>query len=318
MSDRFSFDDIHEAFDEIDAAFLDTPQFECETLSKLFDCQVILKVETLNPIRSFKGRGSELLTNRSKGEPMICASAGNFGQAMAWSCRLRKMQLTVYASIHANPFKVSRMKELGANVIQYGEDFDAAKAAARDVANAKGIRFVEDSYDVETIIGAGTIGVELASMDETIDRPFDMILVPLGNGALVNGIGKAMAKLLPETKIVAVQSVNASAMIESWQSGKVVVHEKIQTIADGIGVRIPVPVALEDMRNLVHQGILVKEETIIKAMQLIRLHAGLIVEPSAAVGLAAMLENRELFAGKRVALILTGGNLTEQQMQQWF
>lgn len=318
MSDRFSFDDIHEAFDEIDAAFLDTPQFECETLSKLFDCHVILKVETLNPIRSFKGRGSELLTNRSKGEPMICASAGNFGQAMAWSCRLRKMQLTVYASIHANPFKVSRMKELGANVIQYGEDFDAAKAAARDVANAKGIRFVEDSYDVETIIGAGTMGVELASMDETIDRPFDMILVPLGNGALVNGIGKAMAKLLPETKIVAVQSVNASAMIESWQSGKIVVHEKIQTIADGIGVRIPVPVALEDMRNLVHHGILVKEETIIKAMQLIRLHAELIVEPSAAVGLAAMLENRELFAGKRVALILTGGNLTEQQMQQWF
>lgn len=314
MNPRFSFDDITGAVDEIDIAFRNTPQFECEPLGKAFDCNIILKVETLNPVRSFKGRGSELLTNRSDRESLICASAGNFGQAMAWSCRMRGINLTVYASVNANPFKVSRMKELGANVVLYGEDFDEAKAAARDFASKENIRFVEDSLDVETVIGAGTIGLELARIYEFIDT----VLVPLGNGALVNGIATAMAERSPDTKIVAVQSVNAPAMVESWQSGKIVVHEKIETIADGIGVRVPVSEAVKEMKRLVHQAFLVKEESIIRAMQLIRLHAGILIEPSAAVGLAAMIENRELFSGKTVALILTGSNLTEQQVQQWF
>ena len=314
MKPRFSKEDIDQAFGEIDTVFLDTPQFECEPLSRIFDCRVILKVETLNPIRSFKGRGAELLTNRSKEKSLMCASAGNFGQAMAWSCRMRGIDLTVYASVHANAFKVQRMKDFGANVIQEGEDFDTSKAIARKIAAAKGIRFVEDSLDIETVIGAGTIGLELAGSRLSSD----MILVPLGNGALINGIGMAMRELSPKTRIVAVQSANAPAMIESWKTGKTVTHEKISTIADGIGVRIPVTEALLEMKELIHDGILVKEETIIKAMQLIRLHAGLIVEPSAAVGLAAMLENPELFTGKTVALILTGSNLTEQQLQQWF
>jgi len=314
LSSRFTFDDINNAFDEIDRVFLDTPQFECEPLSKMFGCRVILKVETINPIRSFKGRGAELLTNRAEEKSLICASAGNFGQAMAWSCRTRNISLTVYASVNANPFKIARMKELGANVIQYGKDFDEAKEAASSTATSKGIRFVEDSLDVETVIGAGTIGMELESMDEA----FDMVLVPLGNGALVNGIATAFAEYHPTTRIVAIQSANAPAMIESWKSGKVVSHEKIDTIADGIGVRIPVIDALDEMKNLVHEGMLVKEETLIRAMQLVRQHAGILIEPSAAVGLAAMLENRELFTGKTVALILTGSNLTDQQVQQWF
>ena len=311
---RFSYPDIVHAQLCIDPVFQNTPQFECETLGEMLGCRIILKVETVNPIRSFKGRGAELLTHNSKERSLMCASAGNFGQAMAWSCRKRDIELTVYASIHANAFKVSRMKELGATVIQKGDDFDTSKALARDVASKKGIRFVEDSFDVDTVAGAGTIGVELSS------SPFspDLILVPLGNGALVNGIAMAVRNVLPNTRIVAVQTKNAPAMIESWKTGKTVTHEKIETIADGIGVRIPVDAALKEMKELIHDGMLVEEETIIRAMQLIRLHAGLMVEPSAAVGLAAMLENRELFAGKTVALILTGSNLTEQQMMLWF
>jgi threonine dehydratase len=199
-------------------------------------------------------------------------------------------------------------------VVLYGEDFDAAKSAAREVAKEKNVRFVEDSLDIETVVGAGTIGIELVRGGE----PIDTVLVPLGNGALVNGIATAFAALSPGTTVIAVQSANAPAMVESWQSGKIVVHEKIETIADGIGVRIPVPQAVDEMKRLVHQAMLVKEETIVRAMQLVRLHAGILIEPSAAVGLAAMLEKDELFSGKTVALILTGSNLTEQQMQQWF
>lgn len=311
---RFTYHDITHAQGCIDPVFQNTPQFECEPLSALLGCRVILKVETVNPIRSFKGRGAELLTHHAEERAILCASAGNFGQAMAWSCRKRGIDLTVYASVHANPFKVSRMKELGAKVIQQGEDFDSSKSLARDVASKKGIRFVEDSLDVDTVIGAGTIGVELSGGSHSPD----VILVPLGNGALINGISVAIRNVLPNTQIVGVQSKNAPAMIESWRTGTTVVHEKINTIADGIGVRVPVEVALNEMRELIHEGMLVSEETIVRAMQLIQLHSGLMVEPSAAVGLAAMLENRELFAGKTVALVLTGSNLTEQQTREWF
>jgi threonine dehydratase len=311
---RFSFADIQRAEKIIDPIFRNSPLFESESLGELFGCRVLLKIETLNPVRSFKGRGAELLTGYAKEKLMACASAGNFGQAMAWSCRKRGIDLTVYASIHANAFKVQRMKDFGVKVIQEGEDFDTSKAIARKFAASKNIRFVEDSLDVETVIGAGTIGIELADSKQ----PLDVVLVPLGNGALINGVGMALKYRSPNTSVVGVQSQNAPAMIESWRTGRTVTHDTIKTIADGIGVRIPVTEALAEMKEFIDDGILVKEETIIKAMQMMRLHTGLIVEPSAAVGLAAMLENRELFGGKTVALILTGSNLTEQQMQEWF
>ncbi|MEI9920236.1 MAG: pyridoxal-phosphate dependent enzyme [Bacteroidota bacterium] len=311
---RFFYQDIVQAVPKIDKIFLQTPQFDCEPLSKLLDCRVILKLETLNPIRSFKGRGSELLTSNSKEKELICPSAGNFGQAMALSCRKRGIYLTVYASVHANELKVSRMKELGAKVIQQGEDFDDAKEIACEAAGKNNVRFVEDAVDVETVIGAGTIGLELASMGSLID----LVMVPLGNGALINGIATVFEKLSPKTTMAAAQSANAPAMIESWKSGKVIVHEKIDTIADGIGVRVPIPLALDDMRSLVHRGYLAYEETIVRAMKLLQVHAGLLVEPSAAVGLAAMLENPDLFTNKTVVLVLTGSNLMEQQIQKWF
>lgn len=311
---RFSFKNIVNAQPCIDPLFQNTPQYESETLGAYFGCRVILKVETVNPIRSFKGRGAELLAHHTKEKQLMCASAGNFGQAMAWSCRKRSINLTVYAGLHANQFKVSRMKELGATVVQAGNDFDESKAIAREVASKKGIRFVEDSLDVETVIGAGTIGVELATSTPVPD----VILVPLGNGALINGVAMATRSLMPKAKVVAIQSEDAPAMIESWKSGTVVTSENINTICDGIGVRIPVPDALAEMKELIHDGLLISEKSLLHAMRLLQSHAGLMVEPSAAVGLAAMLENRELFTGKTVALILTGSNLTDQQLQQWF
>jgi threonine dehydratase len=313
---RFSIADIHLAEAYIDPIFRNSPLFECETLGTLFNCRVFLKIETFNPIRSFKGRGADLLTHHSKDKSIMCASAGNFGQAMAWCCRKKGINLVVYASVHANPFKVSRMRDLGAEVILEGEDFDSAKSIARTVAAEKSIRFVEDSLDVETVIGAGTIGLEL--FDNEVISTFDFVVAPLGNGALVNGIGMAARGYNTTARIIAVQSKNASAMIDSWNSGTIVTHDRIDTIADGIGVRIPVPEAVSEVRELIHHGLLVEEETIVKAMQLIRLHAGILVEPSAAVALAALLENPELFTGKLVVLVLTGSNLTEQQMQEWF
>jgi threonine dehydratase len=310
---RFSIDDIAKAVPQIDSAFLNTPQYECAALGDELKTRIIVKVETLNPIRSFKGRGAELLVGHNKANRLVCASAGNFGQAMAYACGKRGVALTVFASVNANTFKVDRMRALGAEVILKGDDFDSSKMEARKFAEKSGARFVEDSLDVATVVGAGTIGLELKEFPGKIDS----LLIPLGNGALLNGIAKIFKTYRSGTKIVAVQAAGAPAMVESLKSGKIISHDKINTIADGIGVRLPVAQALEDMKGLVDDTLLVKEESILLAMKLIHRHVGILVEPSGAVGVAAIMENKSLFNNQTVATILCGSNLTAEQMDKW-
>jgi threonine dehydratase len=311
---RSSLERIEEAVRVIDPVFLDTPQFECEPLGDRLGARLALKIETLNPIRSFKGRGTDLLVSRTQdGVRLVCASAGNFGQAMAYSCRKRGLGLTVYASTGANELKVERMRALGADVILHGADFDAAKEEARRAAREEGARFVEDSLDVETLEGAGTMALEWLRFPE----PLDALLVPLGNGAMFNGVAHVMKERSPDTEMVVVQAAGAPAMVESWRAGRTIVHDRINTIADGIGVRVPVPQALEDMRGLVDDAILVREDSIVEAMRLIHRHAGVVSEPSGAVGLAAMLEQPERFRGRLVGTTVCGGNLTPEQMRAW-
>lgn len=315
LNHRLSTLRIEEAYGKIDPVFLRTPQYINESLSELFTTTLILKIETLNPIRSFKGRGADfLLSEAEESTPLICASAGNFGQAMAYACRKRKIKLTVYASTTANPLKIERMQSLGAHVILHGDDFDAAKLEAKRMAKNSGARFIEDSLDIETLEGAGTIGLELLEVTE----PIDVLLIALGNGAMINGIGRIFKERSPRTKIIAVQAAGAPAMTESWRKKTVVIYDHINTIADGIAVRIPVPEALEDMKGIVDEALLVQEDSILKAMKLLHLHAGIVAEPSGAVGVAALLENKWDYKGKTIATIVCGGNVTEQQLDSWF
>jgi threonine dehydratase len=313
MSHRLSVLQVEEAHAVVSPEFTHTPQYICEPLSSFFNCELVLKVETINPIRSFKGRGADYLISKAAETQLICASAGNFGQAMAYACRKAKKKLIVYASVNANPLKVDRMRLLGADVILFGEDFDAAKEEARKISRQKNIRFVEDSVDIETLAGAGTIAIELTKTFSSID----VLLVPLGNGALLNGVARVMKEKSPKTKIIAVQAQGASAMVDSWRAGKLISYEHIETIADGIGVRLPVEQALEDMKGLVDDALLVGEKSIVQAMKLLHEHTGLVVEPSGAVGIAALLENKSDFQSQQVGTILCGGNLTMTQMKEW-
>lgn len=313
-SSRLSLDRIRDAERVIDPVFLNSPQYDCEALSDRLECHLTLKVESLNPVRSFKGRGAELLASHiATGTRIVCASAGNFGQAMAYACRRRQMPLVVFAATTVNPLKAGRMRRLGAEVVLVGDDFDAAKIAARSFAAEQDCRFVEDAADIETAEGAGTIALELLRME----APPDIWLIPLGNGGLMNGMGLVVKSLRPEIRLVAVQAAGAPAMVESWQAGRVIRHACIETIADGIGVREPVPAALDDLRNVLDDALLVSDDQILSAMRILHRHVGVVVEPSAAVGVAAVHARPDMFRGKRVATILCGGNVTIEQMQAW-
>jgi threonine dehydratase len=311
---RLSLSSIEQAMTTIPPEFLHTPQFVSEPLSNLLGCRLVVKIETLNPIRSFKGRGaSHFVAGFANSTPLICASAGNFGQAMAYACRIHGRALTVYASVNANPLKIARMRALGATVVLVGEDFDAAKQAAKAVAATTGAYMVEDGQEVLISEGAGTMALELLQMP----MPLDAVLIPLGNGAMLGGMALWLKHHASNSKIIAIQAAGAPAMLESWQQGRLIEHDSINTIADGIGVRVPIQAALDDMQGTVDDGLLVSEAAIRTAIKLAHQHLGLVLEPSGAVGLAALWQWRERFAGQTVATVLCGGNLTPEQMEMW-
>jgi threonine dehydratase len=307
-----SLEQIERASTVIDPVFCNSPQFESEPLSSAVGCNLIVKIETLNPIRSFKGRGADYFVSTLEPDAkLVCASAGNFGQAMAFACRKRGMPLTVFASVNANPLKLERMRALGANLILEGEDFDGAKLAAKRHVAEIGARMIEDGLEPRISEGAGTIGLELARYA----RPFDFVLVPLGNGALATGVGRAIKARSPQTRVIAVSASGAPAMEQSWRTQELVIHNSIDTIADGIGVRVPVPEAVAEMQHTIDEVILIDDAATLNAMKLLHQHLGLIVEPSGAIGVAAAALER--FRGARVATVICGGNLTEAQIREW-
>ena len=312
---RLSLDRIARAAREIDGVFLHSPQFRAESLGEALGVDLLLKVESVNPIRSFKGRGADFFVREltDTAQPLVCASAGNFGQGMAYAARRRGMTLDVFASVRANPLKIARMRAFGATVNQTGDDFDAAKDAARAYASAAGARYVEDGREPAISEGAGSIGVELLDWRDG----FDTLLVPLGNGALLGGVATWVRAHAPGVRIVGVCAEGAPSMERSWREGRVTETESADTISDGIAVRVPIAEALGDLSGVVDDVLLVDDLTTIDAMRRIFSHLGLVVEPAGAVGVAALMTHRAQFVGTRVATILCGGNLTLTQISDY-
>ena len=312
---RLRLDAIERAARVIDPVFLRSPQFESDTLNRALGLRVLVKVETVNPVRNFKGRGADFFTAErvTAGQRLVTASAGNWGQALAYAAVRRAIPLTVFASVSANPLKIVRMRELGADVRLAGDDFDAAKMAAKSFAANTGAWMVEDGREPEIAEGAGTIARELLAACPALDEVF----IPLGNGSLLTGMARWLKAASPSTRIIGVCAAGADAMKASHDQGRLIERPRIDTIADGIGVRVPVPEALADMRGLVDEIDLVTDAELIDAMRLAFEHFRLIIEPSAAAGLAAIAQRRADLAGPCVATVLCGANVTSDQAREW-
>ena len=309
---RLDLDRIRAARTEIDPVFRDSPQYECGPLGDALGCSVTLKIETLNPVRCFKGRGTDTVIASLDGSAAVCASAGNLGQALAYSGARRGVSVTVVVGRSANPLKVERMRELGADVRIEGEDIEDARVAAERIAADEGARLVEDSLDLGTCEGAGTIGLELLEGDRG-----DALLIALGGGAMAAGIGCVAKALAPEVEVITVQPAGAPAMTLSWRKREVVETETMDTIADGVAGRFPIPEVVDDLVEVVDDAVLVSEDSIKEGMRLLYAHAGLVTEPSAALGVAAMLEDRERFAGRRVGTVVCGSNVALADFERW-
>ncbi|MEV0385770.1 pyridoxal-phosphate dependent enzyme [Nonomuraea sp. NPDC050643] len=316
LNTRFRLDRIRAARQAIDPQFLDTPLYQCDALGRRLGCTVSIKLETANPVRSFKGRGTELVTSLLADQgrtAVVCASAGNLGQALGWSGRRRGLEVTVVASRSAPTAKLDRIRALGAELELVEGDFETARERATGIAQRRDIRLLEDSLDIETCEGAATIGLELASGASS----FDTVLIALGGGAMATGVGHVLKTLLPAVEVICVQPHGAPAMTRSWRERRVITTDSTDTIADGVAGRHPIPVVLDDLLEVADDAVLVREESIIAGMRMLLEHAGLVVEPSAALGVAAVLEDRDRFAGRHVATIICGGNVDMDAYHRW-
>jgi threonine dehydratase len=314
MKHRLSIQHIVAASGAIDPVFRDTPQYEAETLREQLGFRVVVKVETLNPIRSFKARGAQFLLSQLSGSPhLVCATAGNFGQGMAYAARKRGWPITIFVGENANPMKVERMRQLGATVRAGSDDPDELHAQAATFAREQGAQLVEDGREAAIAEGAGTIAVELLRWPKC----FDAIVVPLGDGALLGGMARWVKAQCPTTRMIGVCATASPAMERSWRSRRVVSAPCNGTIAAGIAVGTPFEEAVNDLTDLIDDVLLVPDSSLITAMRLAHQELGVVLEPAGAAGLAALLDHREQFKGRLVATVLTGGNVSPANLQEW-
>jgi len=292
-----SADAIRAAHRAIHPAFTNSPQFVHDGLSARLGVPVIVKVETVNPIRSFKGRGTwvaiEALVNEGvlgPERPVVCASAGNFGQGVAFAAGPAGVRSVVFASTRANRGKLARMRALGADVREVGDDFDAAVAAARAHAAESGAFMLVDGDDARISTGAATMALELTDAAERGDLPSPaLVSVPVGNGALINGIGSWLRHAAPACRVVGVQAELAPAMTLSWRAGRAIDTDAATTYADGIAARVSIPLAVRLMDGRVDDMVLVPEAALHEAQAELSDALGITVEGAAAASWAALL-----------------------------
>ena len=287
---------IAEAAQVVDPVFRDSPQFMSEQLSGVLGRNVLVKIETVNPLGCFKGRGADfLMRSLPRGAAVVCASSGNFGVALAYTGRARGVRVRVFVSPDIRRGRLARMRGLGAEVTV--DDGDPAAAARACAAGRPGCVLANNHPAVAA--GAGTIGVELLRAGR-----IDTVVLPVSDGGLITGVGQWIKARSPATRIIGVCPAAAPAVALSWRAGRVVRSEPAATIADSLTIREPAPEAVCRMRGVVDDMVLVTDSSLRHGMGLAARSLGLLVEPSGAAGLAAIA--RHDLPGEIIATILTG------------
>jgi threonine dehydratase len=269
--------------------------------------EVYLKREDLHELGSFKWRGA-LPTleefRRDGAETVVTASTGNHGAATAWAAERLGMKVVVFASEAASQTKVALMESLGADVRLVGSDFDEAKEAAELFAAEGRVLFV-DGLERAQYDGYGAIADEIL---EELASPPAAVVVPVGNGALLGGIGLVLCERNPDTLRVGVAAKEAPVMARSWEEGRVVEDDRCATFADGLAVRVAVPLAVEVLGEVASRFLLVSEREIARGVAAFA-EAGIRAEGAAGAALAALAQLEDVDGS--IALVVTGRNIDE-------
>jgi threonine dehydratase len=300
--------DIEAAAARLQGQVLDTPCLESKTLGQIVGAQVFLKFENLQFTASFKERGAlnklaAMLAGGAVVKGVIAASAGNHAQGVAHHAQRLGLRAVIVMPVTTPLVKVERTRGFRAEVVLHGETFDAAREHALKLAEEQGLTFVHPFDDPLVIAGQGTIGVEMLRAQPDLDT----LIIAVGGGGLISGIATAARALKPGLQIVGVQTSRFPAMVNAIKG--TAYPQGTSTIAEGIAVGLPGRITREVIRTLVDDMVLVDEGDIEQAIVMLLDIEKTLVEGAGAAGLAALLKDPERFRGKKVGLVLCGGNI---------
>ena len=298
---------IRDAADAIRGSVLNTPCLHSRTLSEITGAEVYLKFENLQFTASFKERGAlnRLLSldaaQRSAG--VIAVSAGNHAQGVAYHAKRLGIPAVIVMPRYTPHVKVERTRAFGAEVVLEGDDFDAGKAFALELAKRRGLQLIHPYDDEKIIAGQGTIGLEMLSAQSGLE----VLVVPVGGGGLIAGIALAAKSVKPQIEVIGVETERFPSMYCALKGVTPVFGAS--TIAEGIAVKEPGALTLPIVRQFVDEVLLVDEGDIEQAIVMLLEVEKTVAEGAGATGLAALLRHRERFAGKKAGLVLSGGNI---------
>jgi threonine dehydratase len=292
-----------------------TPLYHYPGLSDLVGAEIWVKHENHQPVGAFKVRGGvnlvSQLSDDERARGLIAASTGNHGQSVAYAARLFGVRARICVPAGANPVKVDSMRALGAEIVVHGSDFDAAREHCEELAEANGYRYVHSGNEPLLIAGVATETLEILE-----ERPeIDVVIVPIGGGSGAAGACIAAKSIRPEIQVVGVQSEAAPAAFRSWREGKLV-DDTTATFAEGLATRTAFELPQRILREHLDDFVLVGEDEIRRATVTMIERTRNLVEPSGAAPLAAAVKLGERLRNRRVALVLSGGNIRPPQLAE--
>ena len=292
-----------------------TPLYAHGALSELVGAEIFVKHENHLPIGAFKVRGGvNLVSQLSDGERrsgVITASTGNHGQSIAFAAGLFGVRAIVCVPEGANPVKLAAMERLGAELVIHGRDFDDARENCEGLAREHGYRYIHSGNEPHLIAGVGTATLEALEAQPDLD----VVIVPIGGGSGAAGACIAGKGIRPELEVIGVQSSAAPAAYRSWQSRQLL-EDRMETRAEGLATRVAFELPQRILWERLDDFVLVDEDELERAV--VRMIEGTrnLVEPAGAAPLAAALQLRDRLAGRKVALILSGGNISPGQLSE--
>jgi threonine dehydratase len=307
MSELLTLDHIRAAHDRIRDAIVATPTLHSQTLSALTGANIYLKFENLQFTAAYKERGALnallLLSDEARARGVIAASAGNHAQGLSYHGTRLGVPVTIVMPVTTPTVKVMQTESVGGKVVLHGENFDEAYKFARTLEVEQGLTFVHPFDDPNVAAGQGTVALEMLEAIPSLD----MLVVPIGGGGLLSGMGTAARALKPDIGLVGVQAELFPSMY-ALLNGMQMPCEG-DTLAEGIAVQVPGAFTSEVIKGLVDEIVLVTEPQLETAVSLLLQIEKTVVEGAGAAGLAAVMANKEKFAGKNVGIVLCGGNI---------
>ena len=293
-----------------------TPLERSKSFSAFSGADVYLKLENLQSTGSFKVRGAyykiKNLSEEELARGVMCASAGNHAQGVAYAATRLGVKSTIFMPTFAPPLKVIATRSYGAEVILTGDNFDDAFEAAMEFHEKTGTTFVHPFNDPHIIAGQGTVGLEIFEQL----REVEMVFVPIGGGGLISGVAIALKLLNPEIKIIGVEADGAQSMKVSMREGEISPLQSIDTIADGIAVKSPGNMTYEITKDLVDEIVGVNDAEIAHTAYLLMQRTKILAEPSGVAAMAAIMYNKTDVKGKKVVPVISGGNFNMSILEQ--